>query len=211
MATKTVKKSDAQAAKQAKKPVVVSGPKKNQPTKIKEIKEIKVAGRFVKVAPAKVRLVADRLRKKTIEQALDELQFMMKSSVSPLTKLLNSAIADAQHNFQYDKKDLFIKELTVNQGPTLKRFRPRAYGRSAMIRKRTSHIDLLIGIKEGAKQIVAKKKSDKADAKLEEVKVLAPQDVKKQIEGVGAADSGEQEKGQKKSGFLKKVFSRKTG
>jgi len=170
--------------------------------------ELKFIARFIKISPSKVRLVADMLRGKSVDEALSRLRFVTKSSVEPLIKLISSGAASAQHDFQYSRKDLVVKTIMVNEGPKLKRFRPRAYGRSAMIRKRSSHIELVLQVKAGAKKMAISGKS--ATAKAAEVKMVAPEDVKKQLEGVGQKQTADQT-GQKKSGFLKKVFSRKTG
>jgi large subunit ribosomal protein L22 len=79
-----------------------------------------------------------------VERALEQLHFQIKSAAQPILKLLNSGIAAAEHDFHCSKKNLIIKEILVNQGPTLKRWRPRAFGRAAEIRKRTSHIVMIL-------------------------------------------------------------------
>jgi len=94
------------------------------------------------MAPRKVRLVAGLIRRLPIEQAERQLVFMNKAAAKPLLKLLKSAVANAEHNFKLSKDNLWIKFLTVDGGTTIKRFRPRAHGAAAPIRKRTSHITL---------------------------------------------------------------------
>jgi len=88
----------------------------------------------------KVRLVADLIRGKKAEDALTLLTFTVKRASDPVRKLLESAIANASHNFDIKSNDLFVKEIRVDEGPTLKRFRARAHGRASAIRKRTSRI-----------------------------------------------------------------------
>ncbi len=91
-------------------------------------------------SPRKVRLVADLIRGKKVDEALTLLTFTTKRSSDPIKKLLESAIANADHNFSLKKQDLFVKEIRVDEGYTMKRFRARAFGRAASIRKRTSHV-----------------------------------------------------------------------
>lgn len=96
------------------------------------------------MAPRKVRLVVDLIRGKNVTQALAALQFTGRSATTPVTKLLKSAMANAKNNFKLDPEKLYIKKITVDGGPTLKRWRPRAFGRAGMIRKRTSHISIIL-------------------------------------------------------------------
>lgn len=105
---------------------------------------VKVKLKYLRIAPRKVRLVADLIRGKTIEEAKTILKFTIKKSSKPFLKLLNSAAADAKHNFNLDEKRLFISHLLVDEGPKLKRAMPRARGRTAMIQKKTSHITLVL-------------------------------------------------------------------
>ena len=91
-------------------------------------------------SPRKVRLVADLIRGKKAEDALTLLDFTVKRSSDPLRKLLESAIANAKHNFDIPVNELFVKEIRVDEGPTLKRFRARAFGRASGIKKRTSRV-----------------------------------------------------------------------
>lgn len=97
--------------------------------------------RYLRIAPRKVRLVVDLIRGKSAEQAIAILNFTVRKAADPLLKLLNSALANAKDQEQ-DEKELKISKITVDQGPTLKRWRPRARGRAAMIQKKTSHITL---------------------------------------------------------------------
>lgn len=116
-------------------------------------------------------------------------------------------MANGENNFRLDKDDLYIKQILVNDGPVLKRWQPRAHGRSTPIRKKTSHIMLTLGVLAGAKKKAVGPKL--GDDKTEEIKVVKPEDVKKDLpksSGKGPSDKG---KGQK--GFLKSVFQRKTG
>jgi len=101
-----------------------------------------------RMSPRKVRLVVDLARGMNVEQAKIQLKFLNKKAARPILKLLNSAVANAENNFKLNEKNLYISEIFVNEGPTLKRWRARAMGRSAQIRKRTSNIK--IGLEERA-------------------------------------------------------------
>jgi large subunit ribosomal protein L22 len=109
------------------------------------------------MSPRKVRLVVDAVRGMSVEPALAQLTFMSRAAARPVRKLLESAIANAEHNFKLDREGLFIKAALVNQGPTLKRWRPRAMGAAAPILKRTSHVTLVLESRTGAKKEPAKK------------------------------------------------------
>jgi large subunit ribosomal protein L22 len=102
------------------------------------------------MSPRKVRLVVDAVRGLPVAAAETRLQFLPKLAAEPVLKLLRSAIANAEHNFHLNKEDLVIKTIVADQGPTIKRSRPRAFGRAAPIRKRTTHISLTLATKEGS-------------------------------------------------------------
>lgn len=122
--------------------------------------EINSKLRYLRIAPRKVRLVADLIRGKSVEEAQAILNFTVKRGVAPFLGLLNSAIASAKHNFQTDPGNLYISKLTVDEGPKFKRWQPRARGQAYEIQKKTSHITLVLGeIKEGA---VRQKKAEYA-------------------------------------------------
>jgi large subunit ribosomal protein L22 len=86
----------------------------------------------------------DEIRGKKIEEALDQLSFAPQKGAFILKKLINSAVANAEQNFEMDVDKLYIKRIFADEGPTLKRFRPRAMGRAARIRKRTSHLTVVL-------------------------------------------------------------------
>lgn len=107
------------------------------------------------MAPRKVRLVIDAVRGLPVMAADTRLTFMKKAAVEPVQKLLRSAIANAEHNFHLKKEDLIVKTITADGGPTLKRSRPRARGSAAPIRKRTTHIMIVLGAKSETKEVSA--------------------------------------------------------
>jgi len=98
----------------------------------------------LRIAPRKVRLVADLIKKKKVSEALNLLEFLPKRAAPSLLKLLKQAIANAKHNFQLDESNLYISKVLVEEGPKLKRWMPRARGQASEIHKRTSHIALVL-------------------------------------------------------------------
>jgi large subunit ribosomal protein L22 len=106
--------------------------------------EVRARLRFARLGPRKARLVADLIRGKRSEEALNILSFTKKAAAKMILKLLKSAVANATQKKNIDVDRLFIKKITVDQGPTMKRYQPRALGRATMIRKRTSHITIIL-------------------------------------------------------------------
>ena len=100
--------------------------------------------RYVRMTPMKCRRVIDLVRGLPVQEAADILRFDTHAASEPIGKVLGSAVANAEHNKQLDRRDLFIAQAYVDEGPTLKRFRPRAQGRAFRIRKRTSHITIVV-------------------------------------------------------------------
>lgn len=100
--------------------------------------------RYIRISSRKVKVVIDLIRGKSVNEALGILMYTPKAAAQPVLKLLNSAIANAVNNMNLSTDDLYIAEVYANQGPTLKRFRPRAQGRASRIRKRTSHITIVL-------------------------------------------------------------------
>lgn len=118
--------------------------------------------RYLRIAPRKLRLVADLIRGKTVEEAQTILNFVQKRATKPLLKLLKSATANAHHNFQLAKDNLYISEVKVDEGPKLKRWRPRARGQAFEIQKKTSHVTLALEeIKKKPKRRKKKKEVEK--------------------------------------------------
>ena len=111
---------------------------------------VKATAKYVRMSPRKPRLVVDLVRGMGIDQARHQLMFSKKLAAKPVLKALNSAVANAQNNFSLDTSDFVITAATVDDGPTFYRYRPRAHGRSAPIRKRMSHIMIEVGPKDGA-------------------------------------------------------------
>jgi large subunit ribosomal protein L22 len=110
--------------------------------------QAKAVARTVRIAPRKVRLVIDLIRGKQVGEAVAILNLTPKAASPIVEKVLKSAMANAEHNYEMDVNSLVITEAFVDEGPTLKRFRPRAMGRASAINKRTSHISIVVSEKK---------------------------------------------------------------
>ncbi|MCL6558683.1 MAG: 50S ribosomal protein L22 [Firmicutes bacterium] len=104
----------------------------------------KAVARYVRIAPRKVRLVVDLIRGKSVQEAQKILNFTPKAADPVVAKVLASAAANARNNLMLDGKNLIVEQAYVDEGPTLKRFLPRAMGRASRINKRTSHITIVV-------------------------------------------------------------------
>ncbi|MGM0847167.1 MAG: 50S ribosomal protein L22 [Bacillota bacterium] len=110
--------------------------------------QAKAVANTVRIAPRKVRLVVDLIRGKQVGEAVAILNLTPKAASPVVEKVLKSAIANAEHNYDMDVNNLVISDAFVNEGPTMKRFRPRAMGRASQINKRTSHITIVVSEKK---------------------------------------------------------------
>jgi large subunit ribosomal protein L22 len=110
--------------------------------------QAKAVARTVRIAPRKVRLVVDLIRGKQVGEAVAILNLTPKAASPVVEKVLKSALANAEHNYEMDVNSLVITQAFVDEGPTLKRFRPRAMGRASQINKRTSHITIVLSEKK---------------------------------------------------------------
>src|SRR5690625_1141026 len=113
-----------------------------------EVKNAKAVAKQVRIAPRKARLVIDLIRGKEVGEATAILRHTNRKASSIIEKVLNSAIANAEHNYEMDPDNLIVSEAFVDEGITLKRFRPRAQGRASAIIKRTSHITVVVSEKK---------------------------------------------------------------
>lgn len=110
--------------------------------------EVKASARYVRIAPRKVRIVVDLVRGKAVGEALAILRNTPKAASPLVEKVLKSAVANAEHNYDLNAEDLYVSKAFVDQGPTLKRYRPRARGMATRILKKTSHITLMVAEKQ---------------------------------------------------------------
>jgi len=110
---------------------------------------VKATAKYVRISPRKVREVVDLIRGKSVAEARTKLVFTNRGATEAVTKVLNSAVANAEHNNNLDAATLFVTEAFVDEGPTLKRWQFRAMGRVYRIRKRSSHITIAVDQREG--------------------------------------------------------------
>jgi large subunit ribosomal protein L22 len=193
--------------------------------------EVKASLNNIRISPRKVRLTADLVRGLSVENALSQLNFNAKLARFPLIKLINSAVANAVHNFELEKNNLVIKEIRVDGGATLKRWMPKAHGRATPILKKTSHISLILGEivdsgeKKGKKKEIepvvkiSAAENEPVDQKAKTVKKKEkPKKVSEDDKAKVAADPRmEGRRGHAKveggagKGFVGKMFRRKSG
>jgi len=105
---------------------------------------VKASLNYLHISPRKVRLIADLIRQQKVSDARTFLNFCVKKGALPMKKLLDSAIANAKNNFELKEDNLFIKEIKVDEGPKMKRWRARSRGRAMPIQKKTSHISIIL-------------------------------------------------------------------
>lgn len=110
--------------------------------------EAKASPRHARISPRKVQIVLDLIRNKPADQAMAILRHTPKAACEPLSKLLKSAMANAENNFNMDRDSLYVSECYVTPGPTMKRIRPRAQGRAFRVLKRTSHVFITVKERE---------------------------------------------------------------
>lgn len=110
--------------------------------------EARAIARYLRVSPLKARQVADLVRGKNVDEAVGILRYTNKKSAPMISKVLKSAVANAEHNYDMDSDALYVSEIFIDEGPTIKRMRPRAYGRADVRRHRTSHITVVVRERE---------------------------------------------------------------
>ena len=108
------------------------------------VKEARATLKFARISSRKVKIVADLIRGKDVDEALAILKFTPRGAAEIIAKVVKSAKANAENNHEMDADKLYVASIVANQGPTMKRFMPRAMGRATMIRKRTSHIEVVL-------------------------------------------------------------------
>jgi len=106
--------------------------------------EAKAVARYIRMSPRKAREVVDLIRGKDLQEALAILRYVPRRASAPVAKVVQSAAANAEHNYELDKENLYVARCYVDQGPTMKRFQPRAMGRADVRRKRMSHITVVL-------------------------------------------------------------------
>ena len=110
--------------------------------------EVKATAKYVRISPRKVRLVINAIRGKPVDEALATLQFLPNAAARAVAKVVKSAAANAENNYNLEPDRLYVAKAYADEGPTLKRYRPRSRGRVSPILKRSSHITVIVGEKE---------------------------------------------------------------
>jgi len=201
--------------------------------------QVKAKLNYLRMSPKKVRWVASLVRSMKVEKALIQLDYLNKAAAKPIIKLINSAVANALHNFNLKKENLYIKEIKVDLAGALKRWAPKAHGRATPVLKRLSHVTLILDElvptkKKAAAKTTKKKegvvkvksldeitKAPKGESVLAKEKEAKPEGHDKEIdkeiidvrmEGKHRHKQHEEKRTMKKAkGFIKKMFSRKAG
>lgn len=165
--------------------------------------------KYLRIAPRKVRVVANLIKGLDIERARAQLRVLPKRASEPVLKTLNSAVANAEHNFQLSKDNLYVAKIFVDGGPMLKRWMPRAMGRASAIQKKTSHLTVIlrerIPAKAGKKAAKAKPIQPKPVSETAPEKIAA-----EKIKPAPRAAKKETIAKEKVGGFAKQMFRRKS-
>ncbi len=165
--------------------------------------------RFIRTGPRKIRAVIDVIRGQEVTVARQQLLAMRQQAALPVKKLLDSAVANAEHNFDLRVSNLYIATITANEGPTLKRWTPRAFGRATTIRKRSSHITVVLD-----ERIPTEPKARRTAVAPAPVAIAAATAGGEKGKGAGKHATKPTSQGAGRSGkrgFSKKLFSRKAG
>ena len=166
--------------------------------------EVKSQLNGLRMAPRKVRAVVNLLKGKDVNKALGQLDYFIRRPIAPIKKLLNSAIANAENNMNMVKDNLYIKNIVVDEGVKLKRFRAKGFGRAAAIQKKTSHITIILDERTPGLRTEKRAKAKK-ETTAEEMKEVTKQNESKKPEVKRELGS----KGKVFGGLGKKLFQRK--
>lgn len=163
--------------------------------------EIRAKAKFVRISPRKARLVVDQVRGLTVVEAEKVLRFMNKKAAESVLKVVQSAAANAEHNNKLSKENLIVAKITATDGFTMKRWTPRAFGRATTIRKRTSHIEVILDEKEGT--------GTKAPKKAKKEKKVEDKEAGKKEVIEGEKPSKDEKSKQTVKGVVKKIEDKK--
>lgn len=163
--------------------------------------EVIAKGKSIRISPKKAREIADLIRGKGAKESRAMLKFMPQKSAGVIDKILASAMANAEANFNLDKSQLTITKITVDGGPVLKRWQPRAKGAAFEIKKRSSHITIIV-----SGDVTTKKAAPKKETAIE-----APKEIKEEKSDNKPEFIQKEQKGSREVAVKKQVFRRKTG
>jgi len=180
--------------------------------------EVKACGKYISISPKKAREIADLVRGKGAKEAMQITRFMPQAAAKQISKVLASAMANAENNFNLDREQLTVSKVMIDGGPKIKRYRPRARGSAAPIERATSHITIIVSGDIKTKRVVgpANSAQEKAAApKKEEIKPEMPESIEKEAEEhkIEVEKPEFLQKDQKTSKFdiKNRFFRRKTG
>jgi len=176
-------------------------------------KTVKAKAKYIRITPRKTRLLVDMIRNTSVNEAEAILFSSPQRSRNVLLKLLRSAVANAKDVFKTDTSHLFIKEIKVDGGPMLKRWRARARGGIGKIEKKTSHITIVLGISEEEKKerfLIVKKKKNKKEAEKESKKNRIKKADTSKPDSDLKSKNQTVEKQVSKKGVVPKIFNRKS-
>lgn len=179
--------------------------------------KVKAKLKNLRISPRKVRVSADMVRGCNVDEAIFRLDNVIKKANEPIRKLIESAVANAQNNFDVEAGDLVVADIQVGEGMTMKRWTPRAYGRASQILKRSSHVYLTLEAEKAEKKKAEKKEkpekvsddktegSEETAEKVESKKKNISKDAKK-----GHFEPESKRKESREKGWNKKIFKRKS-
>jgi large subunit ribosomal protein L22 len=149
--------------------------------------QVRAQLKSLRISPRKVRLVSGLIKGLDAANAAFQLEHIIKRSSRPMLKLLNSAVANAKNNFKLAKENLYVKDIVVDEGTKLKRFKPKGFGMASPIEKKTSHITVVLEEKvPGLKTTGAKEEKTEKTEKIEnKTKITAKPEIKKEIKKKG--------------------------
>ncbi|MDD5121050.1 MAG: 50S ribosomal protein L22 [Patescibacteria group bacterium] len=172
--------------------------------------EVRAIARHLRISPKKMRLVVDVVRNLSVTQAEDQLQFVPRRGSAFILKVLRSALANAEYNFNFKKDNLFIKKIIVNEGPALKRWMPKAFGRATPLKKRSSHLEIILAeYKPTAK--IEKNKAVEANKIKTDGEAVVENELKERRDSgkKHLIDAKDKKIKPKRAGVKSKIFSRK--
>lgn len=178
--------------------------------------EVKAIGKYISISPKKAREVADLVRGKGAKEAVQMTRLMSQSAAREIGKVLSSAMANAENNFNLDKEKLTVSRIMIDGGPKIKRFRPRARGSAAPIERATSHITIIVSGDVKTKRVVSPAKEKATPQKKDDTKSEVSESIEKEagehkIE-IERPDFVKKEQNAPRFGGIKdKFFRRKTG
>lgn len=159
----------------------------------------------IRIAPRKVRIVANLLKRKDVVRALDQLAQMVQRPILPIGKLLESAIANAENNFHMVRENLYVKNIIVDEGQKLTRYLPKGFGRASLIQKKTSRVRVILD-----ERVPGLKRAPKERAQTTDAAPAAEQKTTSKAAKSVAKDAGTKTKKGGVVGAAKRLFQRKT-